>query len=66
MHSTFAVMLNCSDYRFICEFKIKGQEKQVIGEFKVHMNEEHGIDYSAKVLQQMVIRKDQSKLLKNK
>jgi len=59
-------MLNYSDYRFVCEFKIKGQEKQVIDEFKTHMNEEQGTDYSAEVLQQMVIRKNQSKLLKNK
>ncbi len=36
------VVLNCSDYGFIYKFKIRGQEEQVIDEFKTHMNNKHG------------------------
>jgi len=58
-------MLKCLDYGFVCEFKIKGHEEQVINEFKTHMIDKHGIDYSKEALQLMVLRKNQGKASKD-
>ncbi len=55
------VILRCSEYGFVCEFKTKGDTEKIIDEFKIHMNDEHGIDYSNESLQLVVLRKNQGK-----
>jgi len=55
-------MLRCSDYGFPCEFKTKGKPVEVINEFKSHMDDEHGIDYSKKTVLRIVLRKENSKV----
>lgn len=58
-------ILRCSDYGFVCKFVTKGFTKKIIDEFKIHMYNEHGIDYSKEALQLMVVRKNQGTLAKN-
>ena len=48
--------LRCSDYGFECDFIADGETENVIGEFKEHMEDVHGIDYSREVLMQFIIR----------
>ena len=55
-------MLRCSDYGYPCEFKTKGKPVEVINEFKSHMDDEHGIDYSKKAVLHFVLRKENSKI----
>jgi len=58
-------VLRCSDYGFVCKFVTKGFTEKIIDEFKIHMEGEHGIDYSKEALQLLIVRKNQGKLSKN-
>ncbi len=50
--------LVCKDYGFECDFVSKNDDgSSVIDEFGKHTLQEHGIDYSAEVLMQFIIRK---------
>ena len=49
--------LRCSNYGFECSFITEGKTEQVLIDFKKHMLEEHGIDYSKEALMQMILRK---------
>jgi len=50
--------LVCKDYGFECDFVSKNEDgSSVIEEFGKHTLQEHGIDYSAEVLTQFIIRK---------
>ena len=51
------MMLACMDYGFGCDFVAEGNVEQVINDFKAHMEEEHGIEYSKEAVLQFVIRK---------
>lgn len=52
------VTLHCSDYGFICDFIIEGNEiSEVIERFGRHAHDEHGIEYSKEGLMQTILRK---------
>jgi len=53
----FMTVFKCSDYGFECDFKSEGEVEQVIEEFRIHTEEEHGIEYSKEVIMQMLLRK---------
>ncbi|MCY4491075.1 MAG: DUF1059 domain-containing protein [Thaumarchaeota archaeon] len=48
--------LRCNDYGFECNFVAEGETADVIEKFKMHTEEEHGIDYSNEALMQFIIR----------
>lgn len=45
------------DYGYECEFVAEGEVENVINNFRIHTEEEHGIDYSNEVLMQFILRK---------
>lgn len=45
------------DYGYECDFVAEGEIEAVIKEFRIHTEEEHGIDYSDEVLMQFILRK---------
>jgi len=49
--------LRCADYGFECDFESEGETQKIIEEFGRHTEEEHGIEYSAEVLMQFILRK---------
>ena len=49
--------LKCKDYGFECEFIANGEMENVIEDFKIHNDEEHGIDYSREAIMQFLLRK---------
>ncbi len=49
--------LRCNDYGFECDFVTEGAIDDVIEKFKIHTEEEHGIDYSKEALMQFITRK---------
>jgi len=49
--------LNCNDYGFECDFVVEGDMENVIEQFGLHTEEEHGIDYSKEALMQFILRK---------
>ena len=51
------VKLRCNDYGFVCDFEAEGDEEHVITEFRLHTNEEHGIDYRKDAVKQFILRK---------
>lgn len=51
------VKLRCVDYGYDCDFVSEGIPEQVIEDFRLHTEEEHGIDYSDEVLMQFILRK---------
>lgn len=48
--------LRCNDYGFECDFVSEGEIENVIENFKIHTEEEHGIDYSKEALMQFIMR----------
>ncbi len=52
--------LACIDYGFECDFVTQGDVEKMVEEFRVHMEEEHGIEYSAEAIMQFVMRKQGS------
>ncbi len=49
--------LACIDYGFECNFVAQGDVEKIVDDFKTHMEEEHGIEYSREAVMQFVIRK---------
>ena len=49
--------LACIDYGFECNFVTQGNVEKIIDDFKTHMEEEHGIEYSKEAIMQFVMRK---------
>ena len=52
--SWMALKLKCRDYGFGCDDVVTGEAGEVIEKFRVHMEEEHGIDYSKEAVIQMI------------
>lgn len=50
------VRLRCNDYGFECDFVAEGEIAEVIEKFRMHTEEEHGIDYSKEALMQFITR----------
>jgi len=56
-----AVALACQDYGFECDFKVGGEPSvPLIKRLRDHFEEEHGIDYPADAVIQMVVNKGHS------
>lgn len=51
------VNLRCNDYGYECEYESEGEIDKVIDDYREHMNEEHGIDYSKEVILKFIKRK---------
>ena len=49
--------LKCRDYGFDCDYVVSGEVEEVIEKFRVHMEDEHGIDYSKEAVMQFLLRK---------
>ena len=49
--------LACQDYGFECDFVAEGEEDKVIEEFRAHMEEIHGIDYSVEAVKHFITRR---------
>ena len=49
--------LKCSDYGFECDFVAEGDMEKVIGDFRTHTDDVHGIDYSKEAVMQFLLRK---------
>ena len=48
--------ITCMDYGFDCQYVIEGEVENVIGEYRKHSNDEHGIEYSVEALTQVILR----------
>ena len=51
------VSLRCKDYGYECNYVAEGEVDKVVDEYKEHMEEEHGIDYSKETIMNFVNRK---------
>ena len=49
--------LRCQDYGYKCDYIAEGETDRVIDDYKEHMNDVHGIDYSRESVLQFVKRK---------
>jgi len=49
--------LMCRDYGFDCDFVTEGETEKVIEDFRTHMEEVHGIDYSVEAVKHFLARK---------
>ncbi len=49
--------LTCGDYGFECDYVSEGEMENVIENFRTHMDDVHGIDYSKEVVMQFLLRK---------
>ena len=47
--------LVCADYGYDCEFVVEGESDQVAEKFRLHTEEEHGIDYSKETLTKFML-----------
>jgi len=47
--------LVCADYGYDCEFIVEGEPDQVAEKFRIHTEEEHGIDYSKETLTKFML-----------
>jgi len=50
------VKILCSNYGFDCEFESNGNNSMVIEKYQKHSTDEHGIEYSVEVLEQVLMR----------
>ncbi len=50
--------LRARDYGFDDDFVAEGEVEEVIDKFRVHMEEEWGIDYSKEALMQFILRQN--------
>ena len=50
--------LRCQDYGYECEYVTDGNIDKVIDDYRKHMDQEHGIDYSRESVLQFVKRKN--------
>lgn len=51
------IKLRCGDYGFECNFEVEGDKELVTEQFKIHVYEEHGIDYTKEAVVQFILRK---------
>ena len=47
--------LVCADYGYDCEFLVEGEPDQVAEKFRIHTEEDHGIDYSKETLTKFML-----------
>jgi len=47
--------LVCADYGYDCNFEIEGASDDVAEKFRVHSEEEHGIEYSKETLTKFML-----------
>jgi predicted small metal-binding protein len=47
--------LVCADYGYDCKFVVEGESDQVAEKFRIHTEEEHGIDYSKETLTKFML-----------
>ena len=47
--------LVCADYGYDCAFEIEGNSDEVAEKFRVHSEEEHGIEYSKETLTKFML-----------
>jgi len=51
------VNLRCNDYGYECEYVSEGEIDEVVENYREHMNNEHGIDYSKESIMEFIKRK---------
>ena len=52
------VKLQCREYGFDCDFSSEGEDiPKIIEDFGIHMEKEHGIEYSKESLMHVIMRK---------
>jgi len=49
--------IRCNDYGFDCDYTIDGMIEKIIDEYWIHMNNEHGIDYSKETIYTSIKKK---------
>ena len=47
--------LVCADYGYDCAFEVEGDSDDVVEKFRVHSEEEHGIDYTKETLTKFML-----------
>ena len=50
-------MLVCRDYGFECDYRIEGEDEEILEKFGRHSAQRHGIEYSSGALKQILNRK---------
>ncbi len=45
----------CRDYGYDCDFTAEGTNEEVSAAFRIHTEEEHGIDYSKETLTKFML-----------
>ena len=58
IHTLVMVNLRCNDYGYECEYISEGEIDEVVENYKEHMNNEHGIDYSKESILEFIKRKN--------
>ena len=53
--------LVCADYGYDCDFIVEGESDQVAEKFRIHTDEEHGIEYSKETLTKFMLDNNYSK-----
>ena len=48
--------ITCMDYGFDCSYVAEGEVEHVISQYQKHSTDEHGIEYSAEALTQVILR----------
>lgn len=51
------VNIHCWDYGFDCDYSLEGDVDSVVYDYKSHMNDEHGIDYSSETLCKTIMKR---------
>jgi len=53
--------LRCEDYGFECDFVLEGEKNtRLLEKLREHFEEEHGIDYTAEAITQMIVNRGHS------
>ena len=47
--------LVCADYGYDCTFEVEGDSDEVTEKFRVHSEEDHGIEYSKETLTKFML-----------
>ena len=50
------VKISCDTYGFDCTFQVEGNTSEVMDQYQKHSFDEHGIEYSVEVLDQLIVR----------
>lgn len=55
------IKLRCEDYGFECDYILEGEKSvSLLEQLRGHFEEEHGIEYTAEVITQMVMNRGHS------